>query len=119
MPGSRDLLQLSREAFVANKSNPDCRILSVLTEQSDLRHMVQQSVSTIHGCGISISDLPESNNYLARIRIPGKVKPAFRQVLALFGISRAVLFPDLENLAAEVASLDFALLAEQAAPTDS
>lgn len=117
MPGSRDLRQLSREAFIANKDNPDCRILSVLTEQSDLRHMVQQSVFTIHGCSTSISDLPRADKYLARIRIPGKAKPVFRQVLALLGISRAVLFPDLENLAAELASLDFILRAEQAAPS--
>jgi len=118
MPGSRDLRQLSREAFVPNKDNPDSRILSVITEQSDLRHMVQQSVFTIHGCDTSISDLPESDKYLARILIPGKAKAAFRQVLALFGISRAALFPDLENLATELASLDFLLRVEQATPVD-
>ena len=91
----------------------------MLTEQSDLRHMVQQSVFTIHGCGTSISDLPEAAKYLARIRIPGNAKIAFRQVLALFGISRHLLFPDLENLAAELASLDFVLRAEQTDPADS
>lgn len=119
MPGSRDLRWLSNEAFVPNMDGPDSRILSVQTEQSDLRHMVQQSVFTIHGCSTPISDLPEANKYLARIRIPGKAKPTFRQVIALFGISRATLFPDLENLAAELASLDFVLRAEQAAPAES
>jgi FRG domain len=119
MPSSRDLRQLSQEAFVATKNNPDCSILSVVTEPSDPRYMVQQSVFTIHGCGTSISDRPEADQSLARMRIPGKAKPAFRQVWALLGISRAVLFPDRENLAAELASLDFVLRAEHAAPADS
>jgi len=110
---------LSQEAFVPNNVNPDRRILSVLTEQSDLRHMVQQSVFTIHGCGTSISDLPDADDFLARIRVPAKAKPAFRQVLAHFGISLTVLFPDLENLAEELASLDFVMQAEQATPADS
>jgi hypothetical protein len=117
-PGSRDLHQLSLEAFVPNKTNPDYGILSVLTEQSDLRHMIQQSVFTIHGCGTSITELAEADKFLAKIRIPAKAKTVFRQVLALFGLSRAVLFPDLENLAAELASLDFVLRAEPVNPAD-
>ena len=118
MPGSQDLIHLCREAFVSSDKSPDCRIISVLTEQSDIRHMIQQSVFTIHGCGTPMGDLPEANRFLARIRIPAKAKSGFRQVLALFGISRAVLFPDLENLATELASLEFALHAEPAAPVD-
>lgn len=112
MPGSRDLHKLSLEAFVPNTTSPDCRILSVLTEQSDLRHMLQQSVFTIYGCGTPINELADADKFLAKIRIPGKAKTSFRQVLALFGISRLTLFPDLENLATDLASLDFVLLAE-------
>jgi hypothetical protein len=116
VPGSGDLRQLCVEAFVGNRNNPDRRILSVLTEQSDLRHMVQQSVFTIHGCNTPISDLPAADTFVARIRIPAKAKPAFRQVLQIFGISRASLFPDLENLAVELASLDFVLRGESEVP---
>ena len=119
MPGSQDITQISREAFVLNKKSPDCRIISVLTEQSDIRHMVQQSVFTIHGCGTSITELPEAKQYLARILIPAKAKKGFRQILALFGVSRANLFPDLENLAAELTSLEFALNTEPEASADS
>lgn len=115
-PGIKDLIPLCREAFVANQTSPDCRIIAVQTEQSDIRHMIQQSVFTIHGCGTPMGDLPGADQYLARIQIPAKSKREFRQVLALFGISRAVLFPDLENLAAELASLEFVLHAEPAAP---
>ena len=59
-----------------------------------------------------INELADADKFLAKIRIPGKAKTSFRQVLALFGISRLTLFPDLENLATDLASLDFVLLAE-------
>jgi hypothetical protein len=118
MPGSSELRKLARDAFLGNKEGPDRRILSVLTEQTDLRHMVQQSVFTIHGCATPINELPESSAYLAKIRIPVTVKPAFQQVLTLFGISRSGLFPDLENLAAELGSLDFVLRAAETDQTD-
>jgi hypothetical protein len=91
MPGSTDLGRLSVEAFVRNAVNPDVRILAVLTEQSDLRHMVQQSAFTIHGCDSPIDGVPGSGSFLARIRIPAAMKPGFRQVLALYGISRATV----------------------------
>jgi hypothetical protein len=119
MPGSKNLHKLCLEAFAPKKVNPDCRILSVLTEQSDLRHLVQQSVFTIHGCDTPMNHLSGSDDYLALIRIPASSKPAFRQVLALFGISRAGLFPDLENLAEELGSLDFVLRAEDAPQEDN
>ena len=109
--GSRSLGRLAAEAFVRNTKKPDIRILSVLTEQSDPRHMVQQSTFTIHGSNTPIEVLPDADAYLARIRIPEKTKPTFRQLLSLLGISRATLFPDLDNLAIELSALDFNELA--------
>ena len=108
--GSRSLGNLAFEAFNRNTTNPDSRILSVLTEQSDPRQMVQQSAFTIHGSNTPIVDLPEADSYLSRILIPKKAKKSFRQILGLLGVSRATLFPDLENLAIELSSLDFAQL---------
>lgn len=107
MPGSSSLGKLPREAFVRNTNNPDIRILSVVTEQLDLRHMAQQSVFTIHGIDTSIEELPQANNFLAKIRVPSESKKGFRQLLEIFGISKAYLFPDLENLAHEIMELDF------------
>ena len=107
MPTSSDLQRLSIEAFVKNSQNPDSRILAVLTAQSDLRHMMQQSAFTIHGSDTPMDELQGAEDFLVRIRIPATSKKSFRQVLALYGVSRASLFPDLENLAKELASLKF------------
>lgn len=105
--GSQEVRALSFEAFIPNNENPDSRILSVVTEQADIRQMVQQSVFTIHGCATPLEDLPQADTYLSRMRIPKENKPAFHQILKLFGFSRATLFPDLENLAQELSALEF------------
>lgn len=107
MPESREVQQLGFEAFNSYTSNPDKRILAIFTEQFDVRHMVQQSVFTIHGSDIPINHLQESHNFIAGIQIPKEAKPAFRQILNLLGISRHAIFPDLENLAMELSSLEF------------
>lgn len=108
LPQSPDLQRLPVEAFfVRNEGDPDLRILAVEANQSDLRHMVQQSMFTIHGCNTPVEELPEPEIFLARIRIPSAFKHYFRTVLAMYGISRAVLFPDLDNLAQELVTLKY------------
>lgn len=107
MPGSPTIGGLGIQAFKKNVEQIDERILAVLTEEADLRHMVQQSAFTIHGRNEPLDRATAANEFLIKIRIPSTAKERLRQALALFGISRASLFPDLENLALELQSLDF------------
>ena len=116
--GNSNIRQVFVEAFIRNPNNPDRRIISILTEQTDLRHMLQQSAFTIHGKDDPINKLDDSAKYIAKIVIPSQYKVAFRQVLALYGISRAVLFPDLENLAQEITALEFNDLAQPGGAVD-
>ena len=111
MPGSPDLRTLAIEAFVRNSANPDIRTLAVLTEQSDLRHLVQQSAFTIHGSSSPIELMPGTDDFLVRIRIPAAARVGLHTMLALLGVSRATLFPDLDHLALELAALEFGQLA--------
>lgn len=107
MPGSSVIGQLGLQAFKHSGSARDTRILSVLTEEADLRHMVQQSAFTLHGRGDPLERREDANGFLLKVLIPASVKEALRQTIALLGINRATLFPDLENLALEIASLGF------------
>ena len=107
MPGSPLIDQLGVQAFRVDTKPLDQRILSVLTEEADVRHMVQQSAFTLHGRAQPLEQHAASDRFLLRIRIPSYAKEGFRQVLALYGINRATLFPDLDNLAAEITELDF------------
>lgn len=107
MPGSPTLGRLGIQAFRPDAKQRDGRILSVLTEEADARHMVQQSAFTLHGRSDALDERSDCGQFLTRIRLPSGAKSGLRQVLALYGVTRASLFPDLENLAAELARLDF------------
>jgi len=107
MPGSREITSLGSQAFKSNSKQVDARVLAVLTEEADLRHLVQQSSFTIHGRRDPLNEAEASPLFLAKVRIPLDAKERLRQTLALLGINRASLFPDLENLALELQSLEF------------
>ena len=106
-PGSKSLGRLGVEAFFPTIKDRDSRILAVSVEQADLRHMMQQSAFTVHGTDTPIEDLQGAGGTIAKVRIPAGSKTALRQTLRLLGISREYLFPDLENLAHEIAALNF------------
>lgn len=107
MPGSNTIGSLGMQAFRRDTDALDTRVLAVLTEEADPRHMVQQSAFTLHGRSEPLDHRAESPSFLVRVTIPAAAKEGLRQVLALFGINRASLFPDLENLALELAGLSF------------
>jgi hypothetical protein len=107
MPGSELVGRLGVQAFRPDFGRPDTRILGVLTEEADPRHLAQQSAFTLHGRDDALDQVEKCDAFLARVRIPADAKEGFRQTLALLGISRASLFPDLENLARELRELEF------------
>jgi len=90
------------EAAFTRDHKEDPRILPVFPEQRDVRHMTQQSTFTVHGCQDPLDGHPNADRFLARINIPRIGKGPLREWLGFLGISRSVLFPDLENLAAEL-----------------
>lgn len=94
------------EAFVKKEKNTE-QILSVLTNQIDIRQLMQQSVFTIHGINTSIDQLTSADNFIAKIKILKSAKDSFRQMINILGINRASIFPDLENLATEISCRDF------------
>lgn len=106
-PGHSIIKPIFKEAFTVNEKNPDRRIVAVHAEQADVRQLVQLSEFTIHGSQMPMENLIENEKFLGKILIPSSAKEKFRLMLNNFGISRSYLFPDLENLSAELASLDF------------
>ena len=103
---SSDIATLLHNAFFRDGPS-DARILSVSPPQVELRHMVQHSVFTLHGRDTPIDALPGADSFLAQIRIPVTAKLGFSQMLSLYGVSQASLFPDLDNLAQELATLRY------------
>ena len=99
-----ELGAIFNEAFIKNDTNPDERTAAFQTEQFDVRHLVQQSVFTVHGCAKSMEELDDCDEFLGKIVIPYYAKVHLRAMINVLGITRAYLFPDLDNLSAELAS---------------
>ena len=92
------LAPIFQKAFTG-KDNPTSMIVSVLPDHNDMRHLLQQSVFTIHGTDTPINKLSGCEYFVSKLIILSSKKEAFRESLDLLGISRSTLFPDLENLA--------------------
>jgi hypothetical protein len=105
--GEPSIESLVEQAFTIRAEPRDSRVAAVLTEQMDLRQMIQQSAFTIHGCDIPLNRFQGADTYLAKIIIPKDKRGLFREYLDLLGMDRSVLFPDLGNLAAELTSRKF------------
>ena len=64
-----------------------------------LRHMVQKACFTIHHTPKVMDELPGASEFLVKIIIPFDKRKDILEELQWAGISRDLLFPDLDNLA--------------------
>ena len=97
---------LCREAFLP-KRNPTQKLLAVIGDHFDVRHLVQSAAFTIHGVRTTpLDDYPSRQSFLTNFEIPADAKPSLLADLKSLGIRESYLFPDLEHLASDVASWD-------------
>lgn len=75
---------------------------AVLSQDIDMRVMVQSGAFTIHSTGTPLDDHPQADEFLARFPIPAKARETFSAELFAMGARRSLLFPDLHNLAREL-----------------
>jgi hypothetical protein len=66
----------------------------------DIRMMVQQSSFTVHDNEKPMEEIPEAKKALRRILIPAKSRARIKCELERCGVTRATLFPDLDNFSA-------------------
>lgn len=80
---------------------------SIYPEQVDLRLVMQLSTFTIHGAATPLEQLPNAADFLVKFVIPAEAKLELARCVDALGVRRANLFPDLENLAGQLANLEF------------
>jgi hypothetical protein len=104
-----EVVHLFGEAFqnFGSPEQKDDKTLAILTDQLDVRHIVQGSTFTIHGSPTPINQLPNAEKFLVQYEIPPPVKVELLQSLNLLGIKKSFLFPDLEHLANDLVSIQF------------
>jgi hypothetical protein len=76
---------------------------AVLSQDLDMRVLVQSGAFTIHTSGEPLEELPKADEFLARFDIPARQRQTFRDELWAMGAKRSLLFPDLQHLAIELA----------------
>lgn len=79
------------------------KALAVVPPEVDARIMMQQSVFTIHGTEQALEDIPANDHFLIRYVIYKEASQEMRKELRALGVRRSTLFPDLENLAKDIA----------------
>jgi hypothetical protein len=84
-------------------ATPRDEVLAVMGQDVDMRMTVQQGAFTIHGSDKPLEELAAAG-CLAKLIIPADSKPTFDDELWVLGMRRSSLFPDLANLALDLAN---------------
>ena len=98
--------KLIKRAFIARAEDQE-RVVAVRPTEVDTRLMVQLSEFTLHGSGLAIEQVPKSDRFAMKFRIPASKKKRLRRRLKFLGVRESTLFPDLEHLAVETAGIRF------------
>ena len=108
--GLEEILVLSgpeaRPMLVAglDRGAPVDDVLAVMSQDVDLRMTVQQGAFTVHGTDAPLDGRAGADGYLAKFVIPASARQRLLEELWFLGVRRASLFPDLANLALDLAS---------------
>ena len=95
---------LCQEAFI-REHNPSEKILSVIGDHFDARHLIQSAAFTVHGTAIALNEHPERNQFLLEFEVLGEMKNNLLDTLKILGMRESYLFPDLDHLAHDLGSL--------------
>jgi len=87
-----------------HNGTPQSDVIAVVGADVDLRMTMQQSNFTIHGTGDPLELRSDASKYLCKFLIPAGARPGVSEELWFLGIRRSGLFPDLANLAADLAN---------------
>jgi FRG domain len=80
---------------------------AIRTPHSNTKIRAQHGAFTIHGSSDPLESLSAPKEFLFRIDVPARAKSKLLSDLFALGIQRSTVFPDLENLAGELASMRF------------
>ncbi len=106
MPEEPEVIDAMMPAF--NESAREKKnIIAIRPSEVDIRLMVQLSVFTINGYKIAIENLPSSDKYLWKFKVPRESKEKLLKELKQLGIRLSNIFPDLDHLSEEIRQLTF------------
>jgi hypothetical protein len=99
----RPIVEAAFRDVPADQRSSDAGPYAVLSQDIDMRVLVQSGAFTIHGDNTPLDAHPHAAEFLARFIIPREARQAFSEELYAMGARRSFIFPDLQNLATELA----------------
>lgn len=100
-PGFGLAERLVQAAFSPGADYED-NVVALLTEELDMRMMVQQSGVTIHGSPTPLEDYENVDRFLQKLTIPAEAKADLLRWVKRLGTRERALFPDLDHLASDL-----------------
>jgi len=91
-------------AISTGDEQPTIKAQAIEPDARDARTMVQQTKFIQHNSRTPLNALPGAEKFLIRFHIPAEAKVLIEKELRIVGIRRSTLFPDLENLAADISN---------------
>ncbi|HKS07169.1 MAG TPA: hypothetical protein VJR92_12740 [Gemmatimonadaceae bacterium] len=104
-PGRYPAAELVATAWNGKKPNADSpTVTAIVASENSQRMLMQLGAFTIHGVRTPLDDYPNAERFLRCYDVPAAAKKPLAAQLARAGIRRSSLFPDLDNLSAEIAA---------------
>ena len=101
---AKSLEEMIRPAMKGNDTSK-LGVLAASPLETDMRMFVQQGQFTIHVTSEPLDQMPDSVNWLRKIKIPAEAIPRVARELDVLGVRLADIFPDLQNLATELTNM--------------
>ena len=106
MPYDSPAVEIINSTFKDDQENVE-KIIAIRPAEVDLRLLTQLSVFTLHGHNKLLEELPNSQEFIIKIKIPKNAKKELRKELKRLGVRESNIFPELDHLAQEIKSTKF------------
>lgn len=100
-----DVEPIVEAAFKSPSVSENASTFAVLAPRSDLRMAAQLGNYSLHGSRVPLNKIAGAEDSLGCIHISPEAIDHLRRDLLITGLRRSTLFPDLANLASELAAL--------------
>ena len=100
-PGDKAVWPVFKDAFTPGAPGKHVAF-GIVTDEIDVRMMVQLSAFTIHGSNRPLEIFDGADEFLIKIIVPAASKERLLREIKRAGVRESTLFPDLHHLAAEL-----------------
>jgi len=103
-PPADEMLRLAVSPSVAP---PADKAVAIIADENNTRMLAQLAAFAVHASAAPLDTLPGAGDFLTRLEVPAAAKEPLARQLWDLGLRRSSIFPDLDNLAYELAGYTY------------